>query len=131
MSNQLPANLEQEQQEKNDAVAAYMTGKEGLEIFCAELREKGVELPARNIWKYAERKHIESAVHATFSMLGGVPGMALWASKNPSLFYPAFIKLAPTESNITGASGNIFINTAVPESPLDAVEIDKFGRIKE
>jgi hypothetical protein len=54
----------------------------------AELQEKSIELPKRCIWVHAKRKNIEAGVHTTFSMLGGVPGMALWAHKNPNLFYP-------------------------------------------
>ena len=134
MSNQLPAvperKLTDEDIERKKDVMTYMTGAEGLEVFTAELREKGIKLPVNDVWKYAERKHIEASVHATFSMLGGVPGLALWAHKNPNIFYPAYMKLAPAESMILGA-GNIFINTQVPESPLDCVEIDAFGKIKE
>lgn len=131
MSNQLrsPYERTEEEEEEIRAVMGYMTGEEGLEVFTRELREKGIKLPESSMWKYAKRRDIEAAVHATFSLLGGVPGMVLWASKNPNLFYPAYIKLAPVETTLNGA-GNVFINTAVPESPLDTVEIDKFGRIK-
>lgn len=129
MSDQLPVPVSPEDEE-NDAKYQMMSGKAGLEVFCAELRELGVELPPREVWKYAKRKDIEASVHATFSMLGGVPGMALWAHKNPNLFYPAYIKLAPAES-VLGQGGNIFINTSVPESDLDSIEIDaKTGKIK-
>lgn len=132
MSNQLPTKIEldEEEQKRKDAVMAVMSGKEGLEVFCRELRAKGIELPANDVWKYASRKDIEAGVHATFSMLGGVPGMALWAHKNPNLFYPAYMKMAPALGDLAGTA-NIFINTAVPESPLDVVELDQFGKIKE
>lgn len=132
MSNQLPSNeaLSIEEEEAKKSVMAYMSGEEGLEVFCERLREKGISLPKNTIWQHAKRKNVEAAVHATFSMLGGVPAMALWAHENPNIFYSAYIKLAPIESQITGA-GNIFINTAVPESALDIVEIDEMGKIKE
>ncbi|MCA1859304.1 hypothetical protein LE191_04165 [Janthinobacterium sp. HSC-3S05] len=132
MSDQLPSKevLSAEEQEAKQAVMKYMSGEEGLAVFCERLREKGIELPKNTIWQHAKRKNVEAAVHATFSMLGGVPAMALWAHENPNLFYSAYIKLAPMESQITGA-GNVFINTAVPESALDFVEIDSMGKIKE
>ena len=120
---------EREAEEQKQAVMAYMSGKEGLEVFTRELKAKGVELPESSVWAYANKRQIEAAVHATFSLLGGVPGMALWAHKNPTPFYTAYMKLAPVESNL--AVGNIVIQTNVPDSPLDAVEIDSFGRVKE
>lgn len=130
MSNQLPASLDEDAEEIKRQVMAYMSGEEGLEVFCRELREKGIELPKRSVWEHAERKNIEAAVHATFSMLGGVPGMALWAHQNRGEFYKSYMKLAPAES-VLGGAANIFINTAVPESDLDVIEIDHTGRIKE
>jgi len=129
MSDQLPVPLSPDDEEAQ-AKLDMMSGKEGLEIFCSELRELGVNLPAREVWKYAKRKDIEASIHATFSLLGGIPGMALWAHKNPNLFYPSYMKLAPAES-LLGGGGNIFINTSVPESDLDSIEIDaKTGKIK-
>lgn len=132
MSNQLPSTevLSAEEAEAKAAVMKYMSGEEGLAVFCERLREQGIELPKNAIWAHAKRKNVEAAVHATFSMLGGVPAMALWAHENPNLFYSSYMKLAPTESTITGA-GNVFINTAVPESALDFVEIDAMGKIKD
>jgi hypothetical protein len=131
MSNQLPSKkVLTEEEEAKLSVMKYMSGEEALEVFTHRLREKGITLPTENIWAHAKRQNIEAAVHATFSMLGGVPAMALWAHENPTQFYNAYIKLAPAETTITGG-GNIFINTAVPESALDAVEIDGMGRIKE
>lgn len=121
MNNTLP--VEQDDEERKRAVMDYMSGAEGLEVFCREIRELGVTLPEREIWKHATRSQIETAVHATFSLLGGVPGFALWAHKNPGQFYPAYMKLAPAESVLNGI-GQIVINTAVPESPLDTITID-------
>jgi hypothetical protein len=129
MSNQLQV-LTQEEQEAKDAVMKYITGEDGLSVFTERLREQGITLPKAEIWRYANRKQVETAVHATFSMLGGVPGMALWAHENPTAFYSAYIKLAPAESVISGGE-NVFINTAVPESELDFVEIDAMGKIKD
>jgi hypothetical protein len=106
-----------------------MSGEGDLAVFTKRLKEKGITRPKDNVWKHAKRQNIEAAVHATFSMLGSVRAMARWASGNPTQFFSADIKLALAESMITRA-GNIFLNTAVLESALDAVEVDSMGHFK-
>lgn len=132
MSNQLPSTevlaAEAEEQKRNEM--RFLSGLDGLEIFTAELREQGIELPKDAIWKHASKKSIEASMFAAFQMLGGVPAMTLWAHKNPTAFYSAWMKNAPMETTVTGG-GNVFINTAVPSSPLDEGEIDSMGRMIE
>lgn len=70
---------EQEEKEKKQAVMDMMSGKEGLEVFTRELEKRGIKLPHRDVWKHATREGIATAAHATFSLLGGVPGMVLWS----------------------------------------------------
>jgi hypothetical protein len=130
-SRNLPAELAEEQDKERKAVLDSMSGAEAIDVIGRQLKEAGLDNLPKTIWlNKLQKKHVEAAMHMTFSSLGGVPGMIFWASKNPTNFYQAYMKLAPNDSLLAGI-GNVFINTAVPESTLDFTELDVNGRVKE
>jgi len=128
MSDEQPSNLPMTQ-EQIEEEAAYnaMSGKQGLEVFTAQLREAGIGLAPRDVFKYINRKQAEASMHAAFRLMGGVPGLVYWASQNPTEFYTTFMKTANADSTLTGGGGVTIQLPDFARSPLDAVTLDKDG----
>jgi hypothetical protein len=79
-------------------------------------------LPKDHKFRMHERKDVELAFHSAFALLGGVPGLFAWATKNPDLFYSNYAKLLPPsspgkEGGINAGQVNIY--TGLPPSKLD------------
>lgn len=127
MSNELQK-LTPEQQAEEDAVWEMMSGKMALQVIAKELKEHGIALPVRDVWKYAKRKHIEQAVHSTFALIGGIPRMVAWADANPGDFYKAYIKLGAADTQIAGLT-QVVVNSNMGTSPLDVVSLDDNGKV--
>jgi hypothetical protein len=122
-----PFALSQEQLERLQSEDDFLRGTAALAIVSDAVKKAGIELPSDYIFKARDRNVIEKAAHATFHLLGGVPGMLLWAKHNPNQFYPLYLKMAPLETTIHASNFNIHTN--VPDSPLDNVTIDATGQV--
>lgn len=44
-----------------------------------------------------DRVSVREGFERAFQMIGGVPRLALWADRNPTLFYTLYAKLLPTQ----------------------------------
>lgn len=118
--------LTPQQLEQLQAEDSYLRGSAALEVLNKAVKETGAHIPIDYVFRDREAKLATKAIHATFELIGGVPAMMLWASKNPTEFYRIYAKQAPTENHITGA-GNIQIVTQLPSSPLDDKKMDSRG----
>lgn len=103
-----------------------LSGKHALKVFSDQLKDAGIDMPERDIFKYVKRKHVEASMHATFRLMGGVQGMTYWASQNPTEFYTAWMKTSNSESQM--ATGGITIQLPdYARSQLDNKSFDSQG----
>jgi hypothetical protein len=88
-------------------------------------------IPKGYVFRKRDRESVSTAIHAAFELAGGVPAFLQWGMENPDKFYPLYTKLA--QSNTETAVGGTTINfvSAIPQSTLDLVSIDKSGRVVE
>lgn len=122
-----PKQLEDLQSEDN-----YLRGTAALAIVNDAIQSTGVVIPPKYVFKDRSNTSVNKALHSAFELLGGVPGLIAWAmsnDKNLGQFYALYAKQAAPDINLT-SNGNITIQTAVPESPLDVIEVDAQGRVK-
>lgn len=119
--------LTTEQLERLQSEDEFLRGSTALAIVNDALDKAKITVPSDYVFKARDRNVIEKAAHATFHLLGGVPGMLLWAKHNPNAFYPLYMKMAPLEATIH--SSNFTITTNVPDSPLDTTVIDVTGKV--
>jgi hypothetical protein len=80
----------------------------------AEQKELIKRLPRRPF----ERNRILEALDEAFELIGGVPRLSIWAHRNPSKFYPLWLKAAGQKVEVNH-SGEVIIRPAIPRSPLD------------
>ena len=67
-----------------------------------------------------KRKQVVNAFLDTFSLIGGVPRLAIWADENPAEFYRMWSKLAPRQvEQETKHDGGLRIEHALPRGRLD------------
>lgn len=89
----------------------------------------GVARDCRQVNKTPKKKksdRIQDALLQTFELIGGVPRLALWADLNLDKFYNLFGKQIPglvQQQNNFNAPTQIVIQSAIPESALDAATI--------
>ena len=76
-------------------------------------------IPKSFQYRLDDQDNVKNAFHHTFICLGGVGGMVDWASQNPNEFYKLYTKLLPAPQNVLATTGNIIINSNVPQSPLN------------
>lgn len=123
----LPATTEQfkltdQQVEDLQSEDAFLRGSASVMILNGAVKETGVVVDTKYVFKQRDRGTVEKALHATFELIGGVPKMVAWADNNQTEFYRIYAKLAPTESIVTGG-GNTLVVTQMPESELDSITI--------
>jgi hypothetical protein len=90
---------------------------EWQEVF-TELAERGksvTRLPKKSV----DRDKILRAMDEAFELIGGVPRLAIWASNNPGLFYPLWVKAAPRHMSVDADHKISFIRPSIPAGPLD------------
>lgn len=99
------------------------------------LEEAGVAVPEDFKFKAIDRKSMAIANSAVFALMGGVPGYLLWASQNPGKFYEKFMmnneKEGPTAFGMNINTQKIEIVSPIGSNPLDDVELDELGRVKD
>jgi hypothetical protein len=62
---------------------------------------KGSSLPAipkNYVFKKQDRGTVSVALHSAFELVGGVPSLVYWASRNPKEFYTLWSKLLPSQT---------------------------------
>lgn len=109
----------------------YLRGTAALEIVNDAIRKTGVYIPPHYVFKDRKNTTVNKAMHAAFELLGGVPGLIAWAASDPKhlgQFYTLYAKQAAPDLTIN-SGGNVVIQTAVPESALDTIEVDEQGRV--
>lgn len=121
--------LTPDQLEKLESEDSFLRGTAALDILNTAVKETGVVIPREYVFKNRDRKLVETAAHAVFELMGGVPKFLLWGAHNPDKFYPLWMKLAPGEQTITGG-GNVVVMTNVPSSPLDDVQLTTSGFVQ-
>lgn len=120
--------LTEEQIAELESEDSFLRGTQALSIFNEAIKETGVVVPRDFVFKNHERGVVEKAMHATFGLLGGVPAMLLWASRNPTEFYRMYGKLSPSETVVSGG-GNTVVITQIPDSPLDTITLHDNGKV--
>lgn len=67
-----------------------------LSVHAQRLVEKGMLRRT----KAASQQEIVASFNQVFSMIGGVPRLALWADQNPQEFYAMYSKLLPSAAKL-------------------------------
>lgn len=111
---------------------AMLRGTQAIGIFRDELEKRGFRVPDDYRFKVIDQKGINAANSAVFSLMGGVPAYLMWAAQNPNKFYELFMKLGQSNAPLVNvAAQKIEIVSNLSSNPLDDIEIDDLGRVKD
>ena len=109
-----------------------LRGTQAIGIFRDELEKRGFRVPDDYRFKVIDQKGINAANSAVFSLMGGVPAYLMWAAQNPNKFYELFMKLGQSNAPLVNvAAQKIEIISNLSSNPLDDIEIDDLGRVKD
>lgn len=110
-----------------------LDGKKALQQFNDDLMRLGIRDQADYVFKAVDREELQKVNTAIFSMIGGLPSFAIWASQNPTDFYKLFqhsINHSTNSINVNqNGQGGLTIITGIPESNLDDSVLDVQGKI--
>lgn len=86
-------------------------------------------IPKGYVFRKRDRESVSTAIHAAFELAGGVPAFLQWGMENPDKFYPLYTKLAQSDTQTAVGGTTINFVSAIPQTNLDLVSIDKSGRV--
>lgn len=129
------------QEEEQSAIAAtvdfdldsHLRATAVVAAINANLPEGGRELapiPTDYVFRRRDRESVSVAMHTTFELIGGAPRLIHWANQNPEKFYTQmYVKMLPSNQEISQGSMTVNIISDVPHSPLDDVSIADDGSV--
>jgi len=107
----------------------YEEGPDLMEQFAPrdQLSQEVIQLAQYAIRKRQSRsqsvkQNIIEQFNTTFTLIGGVPRLALWADKNPTAFYALYSKMIPAAVKIDSSSLD---PNALHEDDLKDISTDK------
>ena len=118
--------------EQEQDLTEFLGAQKIVDAINANLPEGKLKpIPKEFAFKRRDSEVVSIAYQAAFHLLGGVPGLVNWAERNPDKFYEQFSRMSKSRDESTAGSTTINIVSAIPESPLDFVDIDERGNVVE
>ena len=107
-----------------------LRGEYAIAFIRDDLEAKGFRMPHDYKFKAIDKADLNKAASAVFELIGGVPALMLFAYQNPAKFYDMYFKYVQDAPQVNINANSIQVVAPIQASPLDDVELDELGRVK-